>query len=262
MKHNGTLLGFALSLYLPQLLCAQAPVPVTADPWKKGDMERPRPAVIVPPTASTPERHGLPPSDAVVLFDGKDLSHWRMSTPSEGGDDTAKWKVENGYFEIVPKTGTLQTRDKFGDCQIHFEWATPEVVTGKGQGRGNSGFFIQGHPEIQVLDSYENDTYPDGQAAALYSLLPPLVNACRKPGEWQTYDIVYIAPKIDGGKVVYPALFTVFHNGVLVHHAVPVPGSAVETTFALQDHGNPVRYRNFWVRKLRGYDQPAATAAP
>ena len=228
-------------------------LPVAGKHYRKGDMERPRPAVVESGLGAVA---GGAPSDAVVLFDGKDLSAWETAGKDE--DRSAKWKVTEGYFEVVPKTGAIRTKAKFGSCQIHLEWATPSEVVGNGQGRGNSGFFIDGHPEIQILDSYENDTYPDGQASALYSYLPPLVNASRKPGEWQVYDIVYVAPRVVGGKVESPATYTVFHNGVLTHHAVEVPGSAVECSFTLQDHGNPMRFRNMWVRPLRGYDGAAS----
>lgn len=226
--------------------------------WLRNDTNRPQPVVVAPPTVSTPDRAGLPPSDAVVLFDGKDLSQWRRQIPKNDPapkDDMPKWKVENGYMEIAGKTGSIFTTNKFADCQIHVEWAAPAEVKGNSQGRGNSGFFLQGHPEIQVLDSYQNVTYADGSASALYGQYPPLVNASRKPGEWQSYDIVYIAPRLADGKVIKSALYTVFHNGVLVHHAVEVPGTAVECPILLQDHGNPVRYRNIWVRRLKGYDE-------
>ncbi|MFT4641216.1 MAG: hypothetical protein ACI8T1_004553 [Verrucomicrobiales bacterium] len=153
-------------------------------------------------------------------------------------------------MEIVPKTGQITSKDKFGSSQIHIEWASPAEVIGSSQGRGNSGVYINGHGEVQVLDSYENDTYPDGQAASIYNKYPPLVNASRKPGEWQTYDIIYDAPK--EGK---PATLTIMHNGILVHHAAEVPGDAVECSISLQDHSNPVRYRNIWVRPLKGYDE-------
>jgi hypothetical protein len=160
--------------------------------WRVHDSKRPQPPVVTP--ASIP---GNPPSDAVVLFDGKDLSKWRSAWT--GGP--ARWKVENGYMEIVPGTGDIQTVEEFGDCQLHIEWMIPEDVKGSGQGRGNSGIFLMGRYEIQVLDSYENQTYADGMAAAIYGQYPPLVNACRKPGEWQTYDIIWIAPRFRGRKI-------------------------------------------------------------
>ncbi len=218
--------------------------------WRQHDGKRPQPRVVDPGTASTPAA-GTAPSDAVVLFDGKDLSAW------QGGKGEAKWKVADGYFEVVAKTGSITTKEKFGDAQIHLEWATPAEVKGNSQGRGNSGFFIVGHGEVQVLDSYQNPTYADGSAAAIYGQYPPLVNASRKPGEWQSYDVVYVAPRLDDQKkLTQPARLTVFHNGLLVHHNVEVPGQAIECPLQLQDHGNPVRYRNIWVRRLKGYDEP------
>lgn len=239
----------------PALTVTNKPPPLApGGKWRVHDTNRPQPVVIMPPTASTPDRPGQPPSDAIVLFDGTDLSQWETRTRT--GSAPAKWKVENGYMEIVPKSGSIRTKQQFADCQLHLEWATPAEVKGSGQGRGNSGLYFQGHPEIQLLDSWENTTYPDGQAAALYGLYPPLVNASRKPGEWQSFDVIYMAPRFDENqKLVKPALYTVFHNGVLVHHAVEVPGTAVECAILLQDHGNPLRFRNIWVRKLRGYDE-------
>jgi hypothetical protein len=226
--------------------------------YKPNDNSRPRPPVVEPGTASAPDAPGRPPADAFVLFDGKDLAQWRSSGRKKD-DDTPKWKVENGYFEIVPRTGGMETRTRtIGDAQIHVEWATPKEVKGKGQGRGNSGIYLGGFGEIQVLDSFENDTYPDGQAGGLYGRFPPLVNASRKPGEWQSFDIVANLPKLDAdGKIVRPARLTVFHNGVLIHHAVEFPGKIGPFGLNLQDHGNPVRYRNIWYRKLKDYDEPA-----
>jgi hypothetical protein len=216
------------------------------------DPDPSHPPVITPGTASTQEQPGRPPSDAVVLFDGKDLSRW-----ARAGAPPPAWKVENGYAEVVPGTGDIFTKEKFGDSQIHVEWTTPSVVIGRGQGRGNSGVFLLGHCEIQVLDSYNNPTYANGQAAAIYGVYPPLVNASRKPGEWQTYDIVYDAPRFDANrKLVEPAYVTVFHNGVLVQNHVSLPGQADECAIGLQDHHNPVRFRNIWVRRLRAGDKP------
>jgi hypothetical protein len=226
--------------------------------WRAHDTNRPRPAVVIPPSPSSQDQAGHPPSDAVVLFDGQDLSQWqRVAARAQNKGEASEipgWKVEKGYVEIVPKSGAIQTKAKFADCQIHLEWATPAPATGKGQGRGNSGIFIEGHPEIQVLDSYENDTYPDGQAGGIYGLYPPLVNPSRPPGEWQSFDIIYLAPRLQEGKVTQPARYTVFLNGVLIHHAVEVPGTSIESAIRLQDHNNPVRYRNIWVRLLKGYD--------
>ncbi len=223
-------------------------------PWHVHDPARPRPQVVTP--SATP---GGAPSDAIVLFDGKDLSHW----VSAKDGSPAKWKVENGYFEVTKGTGQIATREKFGDVQLHIEWASPAVVSGNSQGRGNSGVFLQGRYEIQVLDSFDNPTYADGQAGAIYGQWPPLVNAARKPGEWQAYDIVFEAAKFEGGKLTKPAYVTVFHNGVLVqnHHDIMGPtqhqklaqygAEPAEDSLQLQDHGNPVHYRNIWIRRLK-----------
>ncbi|MDO8630216.1 MAG: DUF1080 domain-containing protein, partial [Phycisphaerales bacterium] len=160
--------------------------------YRQGDMQRPRPTVISPPTETTSAAPGRPPGDALVLFDGKDLSKFKRLARKGDADlsDAPKWKIENGYAEIAPKSGAIGTRAKFGSSQIHIEWATPAEVKGSSQGRGNSGVLLDGWGEVQVLDSFENDTYPDGQAAAIYSNYPPLVNASRKPGEWQSFDII------------------------------------------------------------------------
>jgi len=224
---------------------------ITGQKWKVHDSERPHPPVVTPG-----EKPGDPPSDAVVLFDGKDLSKWK-----------ANWKVENGYFEATPKCGDAQTLDSFGpDFQLHIEWATPSEVKGDSQGRGNSGVFLHGRYEVQVLDSYDNPTYPDGQASSLYGQWPPLVNVCRKPGEWQTYDIIFHAATYKDGQVEKSATVTVLHNGVLTHEKKEILGPSSHRTVAkekeydrkgpirLQDHGNPTRYRNIWIRPLKGYD--------
>jgi len=199
------------------------------------------------------------PSDAIVLFDGKDLSNWA----SAADGSPAKWAVKDGAMVVVPKTGAIKTKQEFDDVQLHIEWATPTEIVGEGQGRGNSGVFLQGKYEVQVLDSHNNKTYFHGQAGSIYKQYPPLVNASRKPGEWQTYDIIYHAPIFgDDGRVKKKATVTVLHNGVLVQDHAEVYG---ETTHApvfptytkhgkgpivLQDHGNPMRFRNVWVRQL------------
>ncbi len=219
----------------------------------------PFPAPKAEPAIVTPGRTSAdPPSDAIVLFDGKNLSHWR-------GKDVgaAPWIVRDGYVEVAPGTGDITTVDKFGDVQLHIEWATPAVVKGEGQERGNSGIFLMDRYEIQVLDSYDNKTYFHGQAGAVYKQYAPLVNASRKPGEWQTYDIVFHAPKFDEqGKVIDRARVTVLQNGVLIQNNVEIYGityhdrpalyiaHSPEEPLHLQDHGNPVRYRNIWIRRL------------
>ncbi len=225
--------------------------------WHVHDGDRPQPRLVTPGATSTQS-----PSDAVVLFDGTDLSAWKGR---EGG---AAWKVESGYMEVAPKTGNIETRDHFGDCQLHLEWATPEVVKGDSQGRGNSGVFLMGLYEIQVLDGYDNPTYADGQAGGIYGEFPPLVNACRQPGEWQTYDIIFEVPSWKDGSIEKPACVTVILNGILLHHRqesigptghrivanYDTPHSA-EGPLMLQDHGDLVRYRNIWIRTLTGYDE-------
>ena len=216
------------------------------------DKARPWPRVVTPGADG-----GAPPSDAVVLFDGTDLSKWKSCKDSDAG-----WTVVDGYMEVVAGAGNIETRERFGDCQLHIEWAAPAVVEGEGQGRGNSGVFMMGRYEIQVLDSYDNPTYADGSAGAIYGEFPPRVNTCRKPGEWQVYDIIWFGPRFDGDRVVRPACLTLLMNGVLLHHARaligPTTHRAIEpyrphpTTgpLELQDHGNPVRFRNIWYRPL------------
>ena len=232
--------------------------------WRVHDIDRPHPAVITPGAKS-----GDAPSDAIVLFDGKDLSKWFMrgKGANRGTDLPAAWKVENGYFEVAGGSGDLLTREKFGDIQLHIEWAAPSEVMNSSQMRGNSGVLIMSRYEIQVLDSWNNLTYADGQAASIYGQWPPLVNASRKPGEWQTYDIVFEAPRFEAEKVMKLANVTVFHNGVLMHNRKEIVGRMAhravgtyaphdaEEPLMLQDHGTPVRYRNIWVRRLKGYDQ-------
>ena len=231
--------------------------------WHVHDSDRPWPAVVTPGTAGTPEQPGQAPSDAVVLFDGKDLSKWRGE---RGGD--AGWNVQDGAIVSKRGAGTLVSRDEFGDSQIHVEFATPDPPKGNDQGRGNSGVLIFGRYEIQVLDSFENPTDADGGASAVYGQHPPLVNASRKPGQWQTYDILFTAPRFkDDGAVETPAHVTVLHNGVAVHnHATiygpmayrnlaPYKAHGPKGPLALQDHGDPVRFRNIWVRPLKAEDQ-------
>ncbi len=230
--------------------------------WHVHDGTRPPPRVVTP--AATFSHLAPPPSDATVLFDGKNLSKW------SGPKGEAGWKIEAGYMEVAPKSGSIRTKDGFADFQLHLEFATPAKVDGNSQGRGNSGVLFNGIYEVQVLDSFENPTYPDGQCAALYGQSPPLANASKKPGEWQSYDIVFESPRWDAdGKIAKKAAVTVIHNGVVVHHRKEYQGNtphqnngnynkphAPEVFIQLQDHSNPMRFRNIWLRKLGGYDQP------
>ena len=225
--------------------------------WRVHDLERSRPAKVTP----APYVDEKPPSDALVLFDGKDLSHW--VTMGRGGvQSEAKWKVENGYIEIVPRTGRLVTKDKFGDCQLHVEWQVPTTSVGNGQGIGNSVVELMMRYEVQVLESNSHLTYADGQAGAVYGVWPPLVNPARPMGEWNVYDIFFEAPRFEDGKVVKPAYITVLFNGVLVQNHKDYLGTtiwrqigkytphAAEEPLSLQDHSQPVRYRNIWIRRL------------
>lgn len=204
---------------------------------------------------------GMPPSDAIILFDGSDVDReWA----DKNGNPT-KWIVEEGALVCVKGSGEIKTKRKFSDFQLHIEWRTPSEVSGAGQGRGNSGVYLQELYEVQVLDSYDNRTYRHGQAGSLYKQHAPLVNACRKPGEWQTYDIIYTAPRFGSDTTVYftPPRVTVLHNGVLIQNNVSlrgptlyigIPEYSVEkhgaASLLLQDHGNPVAYRNIWIREL------------
>lgn len=219
------------------------------------DGERPRPPLV------TPGSDGAPPSDAVVLFDGSDLSKW------EGRDGKAKWKVENGYMEVAPKTGNIRTKECFGNIQLHLEFASPVEIKGEGQGRGNSGVFLMGKYEVQVLDNYDNPTYADGIVGAIYGQFPPLVNAIKKPGEWNAFDILWEAAEFEGNKLLKPAYVTVLLNGVLLHHHKKLLGitshkvltdyepHASKEPIMLQDHGDLVRFRNIWLREIGDYDQ-------
>jgi hypothetical protein len=233
--------------------------------WKVHDIDRPRPRTVKPG-----EHLGDAPSDAVVLFNGKDLSHWvqRGRRADRGKMAEPRWKVENGYVEIVGGTGDLISKEKFGDAQYHLEFSVPPGSRDSSQWKGNSGVLIMGRYEIQVLESFNNPTYADGQAAAIYGQWPPLVNASRPEGEWNVYDIAFEAPRFQGDKLVKPAYVTVFHNGVLVHHHQEIIGAMAhrvvgkyrphspEEPLMLQDHDVTVRYRNIWVRRITGYDQP------
>lgn len=206
------------------------------------------------------EQNQMAPSDAIVIFDGTKLDGF---VSAKDGSSPAPWKLENGAMTVAPGTGDIQTKEKFGDMQLHIEWSAPTVIKGEGQGRGNSGIFLMSHYEVQVLDSYESRTYSNGQAGSIYKQTPPLVNAMKKPGEWNTYDIYFTAPRFNpDGMVVAPARVTVVHNGVLVQNNTEIKGpteyigipnyKAHEDALPikLQDHGDLVKFRNIWVRKL------------
>jgi hypothetical protein len=200
---------------------------------------------------------GDAPSDAVVLFSGRDLAEWTSLDSSP-----AKWEVKDGAFTVVKGTGDIKTKKVFGDMQLHIEWRSPALVESESQGRGNSGIFLQERYELQVLDSYESQTYRNGQAGSIYKQHGPLVNATRKPGEWQAYDVIYNAPRFnENGEVVIPAFITVLHNGIIIQNhteirgpteykGLPVYVNHGKASIKLQDHGNPVSYRNIWVREL------------
>lgn len=210
------------------------------------------------PIAVAPGTGGAPPSDAIVLFDGSNLDQWQHR---DGSD--VQWSLKDGAVTVVRGTGDIITRESFGDIQLHVDWRTPEIIEGEGQGRGNSGIVIQQRYEVQVLDSYENRTYSNGQAASIYKQHIPEVNASRPPGEWQSYDIFFTAPRFaDDGSLTTPAYVTVVHNGVLVQNHVEIAGSSrfigepyyeahpLEQPLQLQDHANPVSFRNIWIREL------------
>ncbi len=223
-----------------------------ASDWKVHDRDREQPVVVTPG-----DKPCNPPSDAIILFGGKDMSKWQ-----KGKGKPATWKVENGTMEVVKKGGSIVTKQSFGDCQFHIEWASPASGKGDGQGRGNSGIKFMGRYELQVLDSHKNVTYADGHAGAIYGQYPPMVNVSKTPGQWQTYDIIFRGPVFDEqGAVVRPASITALHNGVLVQdHSILLGGTsgasrsyrkhADKLPLQLQDHSHPVRYRNIWIREL------------
>jgi hypothetical protein len=243
--------------YLKNYLIAIIFLPGCFNVFSQGDPKLtevwvPVPAIITPGTGSSA------PSDAIVLFDGKNPDQWESDKGGPVG-----WELKDGILTVKPGLGGIQTKKLFSDCQLHIEWRTPAVVTGEGQGRGNSGIFLQGRYELQVLDSYNNITYSNGQAGSIYKQQMPLVNACLKPGEWQTYDIIFTAPRFnDDGALKSPAYITVLQNGVLVQDHFEIKGSteyigqpsykkhALKEALFLQEHGNNVSYRNIWIREL------------
>lgn len=225
--------------------------------WHVHDGNRPQPRVVTPAAAP-----GGAPSDAVMLFDGSDLAGWQSV---KGGD--AEWELIGDTMRVKPGTGDIRTKTCFGDCQLHVEFACPAEIKGEGQGRGNSGVFLMGLYEVQVLDGYQNPTYADGITASLYGEYPPLVNACSRPGDWNTYDILWTAPRFDGVNLVSPAYLTLMHNGVVVHNHVAVmsptghrdvyayKAHAPTGPLKLQDHGDLVSFRNIWCRPIGTYDE-------
>jgi hypothetical protein len=233
--------------------------------WYVHDENRPEAKVVTPGLPSTLEKAGTAPSDAIVLFDGKDLSQW---VSDKDGTTPPTWELKDGAMNPVPKSGDIRTKQGFGSCQLHVEFATPAEVKGDSQGRGNSGIFLMGKYELQVLDSYNNKSYADGHAGSIYGQKPPEVNAVRKPGEWQMYDVVFHRPVFEGDKVVKPATVTVFLNGVLVQDHWEIQGSTFHKRKAayephpdkmplkLQDHSNPTRFRNIWIRELSDEPMP------
>lgn len=228
--------------------------------WHVHDSRRPQPKVVTPASRRHP---GDPPSDAVVLFNGKNLAQWQ----SPGGKPAA-WKVQDGYLECIPGKGDLTTRGTWDNYQLHIEFAEPNPPVGHSQERGNSGIFLFGRYELQVMDGYNNPTYADGQVGALYGQVPPLSNPSRPPGEWQTYDILVTGPKFAADKLISPLYVTVLFNGVAVQNHAEGIGSTVHHALAkyaphpekgpigLQDHHNAIRYRNIWVRELKSSDGP------
>jgi hypothetical protein len=234
--------------------------PDATHPWAIHDMNRPQPARVEPGTYSSQEVPGKPPSDAIVLFDGTDaaIANWI----SDKNGEPTKWLVKDGAFQCVPGSGYVRTKDEWADCQLHIEWSAPSEVKGDSQGRGNSGIFLMGQVEVQVLDNYNNPTYADGFAGSVYGVNPPMANPLRKPGEWQVYDIVFRRPLFKDDQQIDPGHLTVFINGVLVQDHTPLEGGGGHKVrshphpfpekgpLKLQDHGNPVRYRNIWYRPL------------
>jgi hypothetical protein len=258
------------STLLSGLVLAAAPLcsaafygdpPDATHPWAIHDENRPQPPRVEPGSYSTQEQPGKPPSDAMILFDGTPatLQNW---VSDKNPNEPTKWVVQDGSLQCVPGSGYVRTKQEWGDCQLHVEWSAPTKVEGSSQGRGNSGIFPMGQVEVQVLDNYNNPTYADGFASSVYGVNPPMANALRAPGEWQVYDIIFRRPVFKDGKMVESGYLTVFVNGVLVQDHTPLEGGGghrgrskdhpfpEKGPLKLQDHGNPVRYRNIWYRPL------------
>jgi len=232
--------------------------------WHVHDSARPQPIEIAPGASCSQAMPDKPPSDAIVLFDGGSMSKWRTAD-----DHEPRWTIKDGFLQIPPEEtpdgGSIHTRESFGDCQLHIEWAAPDPPVGDVMNRGNSGVFFFGLYELQIFDSYRGGIYADGQAAAIYGQYPPLVNASREPGRWQVFDVLFTAPRFDGERLQAPAYMTVMHNGVVVHNHAALLGPTAHRAspqykmhgakgpLMLQAHGNPVRFRNIWVRPLTDY---------
>jgi hypothetical protein len=261
LKNLLTLIGMFSILIIPFNLVAQSNLSkLKGEIWKITEIWEPEPMIIIPGNTNREA-----PSDAIVLFDGSNLDSWVHKT----GED-AKWSVQDGYFTVKPGSGDILTKQSFGSCQLHVEWRSPSIIESEGQGRGNSGVYFMENTklgdtgyEVQVLDSYNNRTYSNGQAASVYKQHIPLVNASKKPGEWQSFDIIFNAPMFNGdGRLVKHAYLTVFHNGVLVQNNVQIQGYVKfigypeykahpsRLPIKLQDHSNLVSYRNIWIREL------------
>jgi hypothetical protein len=260
--------GTMMAVVLAMALAQSSALAEQKQEYEVHDMRRPQPVAVTPvvPASDEPAR---PPSDAIVLFDGTDLSKWKQK-----GDGEAQWKVEDGALVVAPRKGDIESKEHFRDVQVHLEWQHPADMKGEGQGRGNSGIFLMGLYELQVLDNYKAETYPDGMVGGAYGQYPPLVNAARKPGEWGMYDIIFRAPRYESGKVIKPARVTVLLNGVVVQDNVELLGPTMHKKLTeypsdhpekgpirLQDHGQPVKFRNIWVRELKENPQPAVRAA-
>jgi hypothetical protein len=255
MSKCGTLglIAVTASLWVNAQLDTTKITPESSELWN------PVPRVVTPGPSSVSGSSSTAPSDAIVLFDGKDFSKWK-STKTNSND--VKWTISDGAMTVTPGSGDIETKDQFDDYQLHIEFRTPAEVKGKGQGRGNSGIFMQGRYELQVLDNFENRTYSNGQAGAVYKQTMPLVNACRKPGEWQSYDVIYTSPKFNkDGMIIHPAYITVLHNGIVVQNHTPIYGTTPyrgkpqyevhgKGPIKLQDHDNPTSFRNIWIRHL------------
>jgi hypothetical protein len=271
MKHFSVLFSILVSMSVVATSVAQdkeePKPPVNNNPrlpsgWRVNDLERPQPKLVAPAESVT-----APPADAIVLFDGTDLSAWagskKHTATEQHPNGKPSWRIEDGYMEIVLGTGGLSSRQKFGDMQLHLEFATPTPPTEEAQRRGNSGVFLMGRYEIQIMDGHENTAYADGMTGAVYGQTPPLVNVCKKPGEWQSFDIFFTAPVFKDGKISKPARVTVLQNGVLVQLNTEILGPTKHketkpyvvhgerSPIGLQNHGQKVRFRNIWVRDLQ-----------